>query len=172
MFNKKLKTINVLIIIVVLILVAIPTINTIRGEGLTFTSILAIIETRQFFEHIEKGNFDKAANVIDLTDDINQKFTKSKFVSNMENLFSSSNLELVSYKEVKFKTDDRYTMGTVELIFRENDEIYEFILKLSRQNGTLCPMSIVEVDTSIEATLRADSLSYQLDAIWSTHNPN
>lgn len=179
--NKKVKKV---LSLVILLIIFVPLIwlsfNMIRGEGITFTSLSASVGTRKVFQCIRKNDFQGAANHIgfwgysaDKTE-IDPKYIedeKLRFINGLEDFFSDKGRELISYKDIKFNTDDGYTTGSVELEIKDEEQTYYFTLMLSKQNGKLCPMNISQVTTEEKYADIAHMLVLELEEIMCTHNP-
>ncbi len=180
-FKTIIRSIITLILSICFIAAIILAINGIRGEGITFTSLSASLESKRVFYYLKNEEYEKAAKNIGFWtySEINEKThtkdveeEKLRFSNDLQDFFSDKSRELVKLSNVDFKTNDGLTTGTIDVELREGSEIYIFTLILSKENGKFYLMSIREIDSELGNSKRADELILELNKLLRTHNPD
>lgn len=174
------KTIISVIIIIFSVALIFLSINTIKGDNITFQSVYTTISARLAFNAIRNGNYEGSTRYIgfygfnedrsDLSED-NIVEEKQRFVSGLEQIFADENIVLDSIQNINISTDDRFTKGTVELYISEGEALYKIKIMVALQSGKVCPMSIYSIEANEEDYNQAAIFSEKFIEVIRTYYP-
>lgn len=133
-FKKITRNFIVSIVLVfILSVMAILTYNTLDGERVGFSTISGRIKSEIFLRHLEKGEFEKAAEKLRFFGAIYEGLTaeeeKSQWINGMKKL-KNEGIEIVSHRETVIETDDGFTCGYTTIEIKYNNKLYDFTLGL------------------------------------------
>lgn len=176
-FNKKHKdernrSVAKVIVTLAVVLFLSPgiiiTAASIRGEGITFSAIMATMETAKVMNNIMDKDFTQTTKYIGFWEHCDKTECKKKtnnnkqcFINGLQQFFYD-NRELVEYSKIEFSTDDYFTEGSIELVIAEERDYYTINLNLTRQNDKLYPMNITSITTNHEDSEKLESFTQQL----------
>lgn len=151
------------VIIIAVGVISIPllflTLCTVTGEGITFESVSACVGTKRALSAMEAGDYHESARHIDFwgfsedrtsINSANIESERQRYIEGLEDFFDTD-MTMRGYEVINAVTDDGYTTVTTRIMLDTNEDTHSFILRLSKQNGRLCPMGVV-VEASDEAT--------------------
>lgn len=145
------------------------TASSIKGEGITFSAIMATMETAKVMNNIMDKDFQQTTKYIgfwehcEANEYANKSMNKNKqcFINGLEKFFHEDR-ELVDYSKIEFSTDEYFTEGSIELIIAEDRDYYTINLNLTRQNDKLYPMNITSITANHEDIKKLESFTRQL----------
>lgn len=122
-----------LVLVFILSVMAILTYNTLDGERVGFFTMAGRIEAEIFLRHLERGDFEKAAEKVRffgvLYEGLTAEEEKIQWINGMKKL-KNEGIEIVSHRETVIKTDDNFTCGYTAIEIKYNNKLYDFTLGL------------------------------------------
>lgn len=115
----------------------------IGGNGVGFSALIGRYKAERVLSYIERGQFKSAAGYMAFTggrykEIKNEEEAKAEWIAGMEEL-KRDGIEFLSHGKNKITTDDRFTSGYVKITVKYNNELYDFMLFISTNNGKVEP---------------------------------
>lgn len=139
---KRFYVTRTLLAILAFVILAVPTFlafNSFRGQGTTFTSIMASRNAGRAFNALQDGDYKRVAQFFDTT------VQTQEFMEALQDIQSSGVVITSSYLLYNFTTSGHAVFGTVRMQMDYDGELYNTHLSVRFQGGNLTPFRILQV---------------------------
>ncbi len=147
-FTRLLKIIGMILLIPILLMTVCSSI----GEGLTFEAARAYIGTKKTMDSMMAGEYQAVVTHMGVGRGESPEAAadeRRKVADELQSFFDQG-YEMDGYRIVSSTTDDGFTIVTTYLTLEGQDMCHSFTVRLSIQDGKVCPMDVIAIDQGRE----------------------